>query len=129
MKFGYTIIYVTSVPEALSFYKNAFDIPTKFLHESNEYGELSTGDTTLAFASHSMGDANLSGQYVRADQSAVPLGIEIGLVTDDVEGTYARALHAGAIAISAPADKPWGQTVAYVRGTEGTLIELCSPIG
>jgi lactoylglutathione lyase len=129
MKFGYTIIYVASVPKALSFYKEAFDIPTKFLHESSEYGELSTGETTLAFASHSMGDANFKGQYVRADQSATPLGIEIALVTEDIASAYAKALRAGAISISAPADKPWGQTVAYVRGTEGTLIELCSPIG
>ena len=28
-----------------------------------------------------------------------------------------------------PVEKPWGQTVAYVRAIEGSLIELCSPLG
>ena len=40
MKFGYAIVYVSSVPEALAFYKEAFGFQTRFLHESNEYGEL-----------------------------------------------------------------------------------------
>ena len=30
---------------------------------------------------------------------------------------------------TAPITKPWGQTVAYVRAPEGTLIELCTPMG
>lgn len=48
MKFGYTIIYVSSVPESLDFYKEAFGFETRFLHESGQYGELDTGETTLS---------------------------------------------------------------------------------
>lgn len=55
MKLGYTIIYVASVPDTLNFYKTAFGFETRFLHESNQYGELQTGETTLAFATHEMG--------------------------------------------------------------------------
>jgi lactoylglutathione lyase len=36
---------------------------------------------------------------------------------------------AGAAPLSAPAIKPWGQTVAYVRDPFGTLVELASPLG
>lgn len=59
MKFGYTIVYVSSVEETLAFYKEAFGFETRFLHESGQYGELETGETVLAFASH--GNRSLSG--------------------------------------------------------------------
>ena len=129
MKFGYTIVYVPSVTQALAFYKEAFGFETRFLHDSGQYGELATGATVLAFASHAMGDMNLGGLYQKTDPNAAPLGVELAFVTDDVAGAYARAVAAGASPIKGPMEKPWGQTVAYVRAIEGSLIELCSPIG
>ncbi len=129
MKLGYTIIYVPSVPETLAFYERAFGVPTRFLHDSNAYGELETGATALAFASHELGEMNFAGGYVRADPSQPPLGIEIAFVTADVPAAFDRAVAAGCAALSAPTEKPWGQTVAYVRSAEGTLVELCSPMG
>lgn len=128
MKFGYTIVYVPSVTEALIFYKAAFGFETRFLHDSNEYGELETGTTVLAFASHAMGEMNLDGHYQKIDLNAAPLGVELAFVTDDVASAYARAVAAGAISIKPPVEKPWGQLVAYVRAKEGSLIELCSPV-
>lgn len=128
MKFGYTIVYVSSVTEALTFYKEAFGFETRFLHDSNQYGELDTGATVLAFASHAMGEMNLGGQYQQIDPNAVPLGIELAFVTDDVVSAYAKAVAAGAISIKPPVEKPWGQVGAYVRAKDGSLIELCSPM-
>ena len=128
MQFGYTIIYVESVPDALAFYKKAFGFETRFLHESGEYGELETGATALAFASHNLGQMNLGGQYQKSDLSQKPLGVEIAFVTDDVQAAFDKAIKAGALAVAEPKLKPWGQTVAYVRATEGSLIELCSPV-
>ncbi len=129
MKFGYTIVYVSSVTETLTFYKEAFGFETRFLHDSDQYGELETGATVLAFASHAMGEMNLGGQYQKADSSAAPLGVELAFVTDNVASAYAKAVTAGANPIMAPVEKPWGQVVAYVRAKDGSLIELCSPIG
>ncbi|AFY92204.1 VOC family protein [Chamaesiphon minutus] len=129
MKFGYTIVYVSSVADALTFYKEAFGFETRFLHESGQYGELNTGETVLAFASHAMGEMNLDGRYQKSDLNAPPLGVELAFVTDDVASSYAKAVAAGAISVKEPTAKPWGQVVAYVRAIEGSLIELCSPIG
>jgi len=56
--FGYSIIYVASVPETLAFYDKAFGLQTGFLHESELYGELKTGATTLAFAADEMAKVN-----------------------------------------------------------------------
>lgn len=128
MKFGYTIVYVSSVADALTFYKDAFGFETRFLHESGQYGELNTGETVLAFASHDMGKMNLDGHYQKTDLNATPLGVELAFVTDDVALAYAKAVAAGAVSIKEPITKPWGQVVAYVRSREGSLIELCSPI-
>ena len=128
MKYGYTIVYVSSVQDTLEFYNKAFGFEIRFLHESKAYGELDTGDTTLAFASHEMGDLNLGGKYVRANVSDDPLGVELAFVTEDVSGAYTKAVAAGAIALKNPEVKPWGQTVAYVRAADGSLIELCSRI-
>ena len=126
MKFGYTIIYVVSVSETLKFYKEAFGFDTRFLHESGQYGELNTGETTLAFASHSLGEMNFDGHYQKTDPHKAPLGVELAFVSDNVEISYNKALSAGAVSIHPPVKKPWGQVVAYVRDKEGSLIEICS---
>ncbi|MDT4867975.1 hypothetical protein FQZ97_1029100 [compost metagenome] len=129
MKLGYTIVYVPDVAQSLKFFEQAFGLPTRFLHESGTYGEVETGETTLAFAAHALGDSNFPGGHVAASESAQPLGMELGLVTPDVPAAHSRALAAGATQLSAPVTKPWGQVVSYVRCPDGTLVELCSPIG
>ncbi len=58
LKLGYTIVYVPEVSDSLAFFEKAFGLKQKFLYESGAYGELDTGETTLSFASHAMGDMN-----------------------------------------------------------------------
>lgn len=127
MKFGYTIIYVKDVNASLTFFEKAFGLKTRFIHESG-YGELDTGETTLAFATHELGSNNLPSGYVAVDSSSQPLGIEIALVTESVSQAHQRAIAAGASSINEPIIKPWGQTVSYIRCPDGTLVELCSPL-
>ena len=129
MKLGYTIVYVPDVAQSLAFFESAFGLKRRFLHESGSYGELDTGATTLAFAAHELGDMNFPGGHVRADRSPQPLGVEIALVTDNVADAHRRAIEAGAHELAPPVSKPWGQTVSYVRAPDGTLIELCTPVG
>jgi lactoylglutathione lyase len=129
MKFGYTIVYVPDVAASLAFYESAFGLPRRFLHESGTYGELETGATTLAFAAHELGELNFRAGHVHASASEKPLGIEIALVTEDVEQAHRAALAAGAAEVAAPAAKPWGQVVSYVRCPDGSLVELCTPMG
>jgi lactoylglutathione lyase len=128
MKLGYTIIYVPNVAESLNFFKSAFGFSRRFLHESGDYGELETGETTLAFASHELGNINFPAGLVVASESGKPLGIEIALVTPSVAEAHAKALAAGATELKAPESKPWGQVVSYVRCPDGTLVEICSPV-
>ncbi len=129
MKLGYTILYVPDVAASLSFFERAFGFERRFLHESGTYGELKTGETTLSFAAHELGKGNFPGGHIQAHTSPSPLGMEIGLVTDDVPSAHEAALRHGAIELSKPATKPWGQVVSYVRSPDGCLIELCTPVG
>jgi lactoylglutathione lyase len=128
MRFGYTIIYVPDVASSLDFFERAFGLKRRFLHESG-YGELETGATTLGFATHQLGRSNFPAGYVEASTSKLPLGMEIALVTETVAEAHARAVAAGATSVREPVVKPWGQTVSYVRCPDGTLVELCSPMG
>jgi lactoylglutathione lyase len=129
MRFGYTIIYVQDVEVTLDFYEKAFGIASSFLHESMQYGELDTGDTKLAFASEALVESN--GVHALPNRSERPEapGFEIALVTDDVAGAYQKALAGGALHVTVPTEKPWGQIIAYVRDVNGILVELCSPMG
>jgi lactoylglutathione lyase len=126
MKFGYCILYVPDVPAALSFYEQAFGFSRKFLHESNSYGELATGTTRLAFAAESL--AATHGDFRPSRPAESPPAMEVALVTDDVAAAFEQAVRAGATPHGKPEEKPWGQTVGYVRDPNGFLIELCTPI-
>lgn len=128
MKFAYTIIYVPDVAASLAFFEKAFGFSRRFLHESGTYGELETGDTTLSFAAHELGEMNFKGGHVEAHTSRQPLGMEVRFATEDVLVAHAKALANGATQLSAPSAKPWGQVVSYVRCPDGTLMELCTPI-
>jgi len=127
MKLGYTIVYVPDVVASVEFFEKAFGLNRRFVHESG-YGEMDTGSTALAFASHELGSSNLPNGYVKASQSEVPLGMEIAFVTDNVVDAHIKAISAGAVSIKEPMLKPWGQTVSYVRCPDGTLVEICSPV-
>lgn len=128
MKLGYTIIYVPSVPESIDFFSQAFGFPKKFIHESGDYGELDTGETTLAFASHGLGELNFPDGHIRASESERPLGMEVAFVSDEVSAVHAKAIQLGATELRAVEEKPWGQTVSYLRCPDGTLVEICSPM-
>jgi lactoylglutathione lyase len=127
---GYVLLYVNDVAASLAFYEKAFGLARRFFHDDNgkAYGELETGATRLAFASIALAEEHLKQKVVAAAPDKPPLGMEIALTTPDVPALFKRAVTAGATAISGPATKPWGQTVAYLRDNSGHLVELCTPM-
>jgi predicted enzyme related to lactoylglutathione lyase len=125
---GYVLIYVPDVARATGFWERAFGIPVRFVHDSGTYAEMETGATALGFVAEETAEAN-GGGFRRNRADGEPAGIEIALCTTDVGAAWQRAVDAGATAVKAPATKPWGQTVAYVRDLDGVLVELCTPMG
>lgn len=124
--FSHTIFYVTNLEKIIDFYEKAFGITAKFVHESGMYAELNTGGTTLAFADETLGKENLPEGYLPSNAARSPSACEIVFTVKDVDQSYERAIAAGAVALVAPKQKPWGQTVAYVRDPSGVLIEIAS---
>jgi catechol 2,3-dioxygenase-like lactoylglutathione lyase family enzyme len=127
MKLGYTILYVKDVPRSVAFYEDAFGLDRRFVHEAGMYAEMDTGGTTLSFAAYGLAKSNLACGFQENDLRKDPAGFEIAFVTDDVQASYDRALAAGAMPVSPPASKPWGQVVAFVRDKDGIIVELCTP--
>jgi len=127
---GYTIFYVSDVAATLNFYTEAFAIQQSFVTPENDYGELDTGATTLAFASTELATSNLeaAGGFTALSPDGPPVGASITLITDDVGAAVDSAEAAGARRYVEPIDKPWGQTVAYVIDPNGILVELATPV-
>ena len=127
MRLGYTLIYVTDVAATVTFYESAFGLQRRFIHESGMYAEMETGETTLSFAAESM--AEMNGLAIRPNSVRdLPAGIELCLVTESPETSYEHAVAAGALAVKAVEEKPWGQKLGYVRDLNGCLVEICSPV-
>jgi len=124
MRYASTILYVPDVAAAVAFYTRAFGLEPGFADPGGTYATLAGEGGTLAFASH---DQAASG--VGEEGRAAPAGFEVWVEAEDVPGAVQRALAAGAQLVRAPERKPWGQTVAYVRDPNGTLVELGEPVG
>ncbi len=125
MIFRYAILYVDDVPAALDFYQRAFGLTLGFMHEGQDYGELVTGETKLAFSSKA-----LMGQLGKNPAKADPTSpvFELAFEVEDVASALASAVQAGAVLIQDVQEEPWGQTTSYVSDPDGYLIELCSPV-
>lgn len=121
----YTILYVDDVAGTLDFYRRAFALEQAFLHPSGDYGELSTGETKLAFSSKA-----LMQQFGKAPGKPDPKApvFELAFETDDVRAALDRALAAGATPEQGVREEPWGQTTTYVSDVNGYLVEICSPV-
>ncbi len=128
VKFGYTILYVSDVTKSVEFYEKSFGFTRKFVTPENDYGELETGQTTISFASTQLGNSNLKNGFIESRLDLKPFATELGFVTDNVEEIINVAIQNGATILEEPKQKPWGQTVAYIRDIDGFLIEVCTPM-
>lgn len=124
MKLGYVIVYVPDVAATVAFYERAFGLTPRFVHDSG-YAQMETGATALAFAAEGLVSGTYDG-YRRNRPGDAPAGAEVGLISADVAASFERAVAAGAVPVVAPIQKPWGQTVSYVRDLNGFLVEICS---
>jgi uncharacterized glyoxalase superfamily protein PhnB len=128
MRLGYVILYVPDATAAVEFYERAFGLSRRFVHESGQYAEMETGATALAFAEESFVSGTCH-TFRRSRLDQEPAAAEVAFVADDVNSAFEKAIAAGAVSYVPPHQKPWGQTVAYVRDANGFLVELCSAVG
>jgi lactoylglutathione lyase len=127
IKFGAAVIYVPQDAKAvLDFYTQAFGLKLRFYDATYDFGELETGDSAIAIASHRAGEFMMGKSYPQPIYNR-PVNIELALLCADVPAAFARAVEAGCLPLCEPKTMPWGQTVAYVTSLEGTLVGLLTP--
>lgn len=125
MKLGYVILYVPDIAKAVSFYEAAFGLTAQFIAPSGQFAAMNTGDTILGFTTEGFAAANVT-DFAPQRPGEKPQAAELAFIADDVAAAVTRAAGAGAKIVKQPEVKPWGQTVAYVRDLNGTLVELCT---
>jgi len=128
MKYAYTILYVENVAETIEFYEKAFGFNRKFLTPENDYGELISGETTIAFASIELGNSNFKSGFEKISKSEKPFGVELAFTTENIEKDFQNAINFGATEFEPITEKPWGQKVGYLIDNNGFLIEICTPM-
>jgi len=126
IKYAYTILYVPDVQKSIEFYEKAFEFQRKFITPEADYGEIISGETTIAFAKIALANSNLSNGFQESNIKEKPFGIEMGFTTDAIDQTVAKVIAAGGTQVEPAKTKPWGQIVAYVRDLDGFLIEICT---
>ncbi|MEL7005645.1 MAG: VOC family protein [Bacteroidota bacterium] len=129
IQYAYTILYVEDVPRTMAFYIDAFGFEQKFITPENDYGEIQSGTTTLAFANYELGQSNFKQGFQASTMSEKPFGIELAFTTQEVEKVIKNAIKHGASLLAETVEKPWGQKVGYIRDINGFILEICTPIG
>lgn len=123
---GGVILYTPNIEKTVAFYEAAFGVKVANRAPGGVYVQLE-GAVPLAFVAESVLPGILPFQVRATRSSEAPAAFELMLVFGDVKAAYERAVAAGAVPVSAPVTKPWGQVVSYVRDCDGALVELCSP--
>lgn len=128
IQYAYTILYVKDLPKTIAFYNKAFGFEQKFLTPENDYGEIISGATTLAFGNLELGKSNFKKGFTESRLDDKPFGIELAFTTSEVEKVMDNAIKNGAVLLEETVTKPWGQKVGYLRDLNGFIIEICTPI-
>lgn len=125
MQLNNVIFYVEDLPATLQFYKEAFGLSPKMVHESGHYAELETGAVILGFATLTFIAKQFGFQPEPGSLKHHPMPQQISFKVFDVAASYEQAVQAGAMSVFTPQLMPWGYYVAFVRDLNGFLVELC----
>jgi lactoylglutathione lyase len=126
MKFGYTIIFVEDVINAVEFYERAFDIQRAVV--TPNFAQMQTGEVSLAFGANQNERSELPIPFRENQVTQDPAGIQISFIAENVPQAFDRAISAGAISVVEPQQMPWGQTISRVRDCNGVLVSIVSEI-
>lgn len=152
--YAYTVVYVKDVTKSLDFYAKAFGYNVHRLDDSHRWGELESGQTTIAFTPHHQHETDdLSGNVSVPHTGRERAPVEVCFAYTDVDAAFKvhffdlfvkyfifivsefyaddvidrqRAVDNGAVAVSEPEDKEWGQRVGYVRDLDGIVVRMGS---
>ncbi|PWA42166.1 dessication-induced 1VOC superfamily protein [Artemisia annua] len=125
--FAYTVVYVKDVAKSVEFYGKAFGASVRRLDDSHRWGELESGQTTIAFTPvHQRETDDITGEVQEQTSKSRRNQLEVCFAYEDVDAAYKRAVANGAEDVSKPEEKEWGQKVGYVRDIDGIVVRMGS---
>ncbi|XP_062084925.1 uncharacterized protein LOC133791054 [Humulus lupulus] len=125
---AYIVIYVRDVARSITFYEKAFGFSVRRLDKSHRWGELETGQSTIAFTPlHQHETDEVTGLVeTTAESCGERQPVEVCFAFSDVDAAYKKAIENGAVLVSEPEEKEWGQKVGYVRDINGIVVRMGS---
>ncbi|KAH0663361.1 uncharacterized protein Mb0911c [Solanum tuberosum] len=127
--FAYTVVYCKDVAKSVAFYAKAFGYNVRRLDENRKWGELESGATTIAFTPmHQHETDDITGHVQTPQSRGDRQAIELCFDYVDIDAAYKRAIENGAVAVSEPEEKKWGQKVGYVRDPDGNVVRMGSHV-
>ncbi|XP_068667679.1 uncharacterized protein [Aristolochia californica] len=126
---AYIVVYVKDVAKSVAFYSQAFGCRVRRLDDSRRWGELESGQTTIAFTpAHQHETDDITGIVQLPETKKQRPPVEVCFEYEDVDAAYQRAIKKGATAVSAPEAKEWRQKVGYVRDIDGIVVRMGSHV-
>lgn len=120
----YVILIVEDLDRTLHFYTQVLGLTLG--HRSGDYAQLNTGATRLGFYTR-QAMARTLGLPLEPPLAHAP-GFELGFKVDNVDAAFTELVKRGAMPVTPPITRPWGQRTAYVRDPDGHLIELAQSL-
>jgi catechol 2,3-dioxygenase-like lactoylglutathione lyase family enzyme len=90
--------------------------------------DLVSGGEDAAFSTFGVGSGFLNLQLDRAHAPIPAIWGRVIFFVDDVDAMHARALAAGVVPATAPADAPWGERYFHVRDPDGHELSFARPL-
>ena len=115
----------TRFPEMLAFYRDTLGFAVERLDEQDQFAEFKSDRvdfhlTTMATMKHASGSATFD-EPRRGH--AFELAFQVAKKSD-VDRLYARIVARGGTPVAPPADKPWGQRMAFFADPDGNVHDL-----
>ena len=120
----YVIVVVHDLERAVRFYTDVLGL--RLGHRSGAYAQFDTGTTRLALYTREEMAITL-GMSLKPPAEDAP-AFELGFKVLDVNAAFTELVARGALPVTPPTDRPWGQRTAYVRDPDGHLIELAQDL-
>lgn len=111
MKIGYANIFVSSIPEAISFYRDVLGLKLDHADESHGYASFNAG--AISFGVAQTDDTDLVGRHTG-----------LGFIVDDINATYESLVERGVEFEMPPTKQPWGGTLALFADPDGNVSYL-----
>ncbi|CAL2264104.1 unnamed protein product [Prunus armeniaca] len=87
--FAYTVVYVKDVAKSTAFYSKAFGYNIRRIDDSNRWGELESGQTTIAFTPvHQHETDDLTGAVKTPSSGRERQPVEVCFAYSDVDAAY-----------------------------------------